>query len=296
MTSLYERINQQVPAGCPLVCALTGFLDAGNAGELAAEQLLADLSHQTVAVFDTEELVDYRARRPAATFERDRYTAIELPELVVHLMTDTQDAPFLLMCGPEPDLRWRGFVTATADLLCELDVHTAIGLHGIPMTTPHTRPLGITEHGSDPALLAGRPSWVDKVRIPGSAAALLEFDLPSHGIATAGFSVHVPHYLADTEFPAASVALIDALAVAAGLSLPVPDLRSRADAQLREINAAVADSPDNSRAIAELETAYDQAITTAGEHAEAGQPPFTGRVPDGDELAAELERFLRSHQ
>src|SRR5215467_4597598 len=152
-----------------LLYYLDGFIDAGGAGRLLASHLLSTLDHQQVAAFDVDALIDYRSRRPVMTFAKDHWESYDAPELAVFLLHDTAGAPFLLLNGPEPDHLWEGFTSAVRRLSAELGVRLSVSFHGIPMGVPHTRPLGVTAHATQPGLTEGYRPLVDRLLVPGDA-------------------------------------------------------------------------------------------------------------------------------
>jgi len=186
--ALYE-LAPGIPglAGVVLLHQLEGFMDAGGAGRLASEHLLDQFDHRLVASFDVDRLIDYRSRRPAMTFDKDHYDHYEQPALDVHLLTDSEGKRFLLLDGLEPDREWELFAAAVRSLIDHFDVRLTVGMHGIPMGIPHTRPLGITAHASNPALIdtADQPV-IDRLQVPSSAASLLEYRLGEWGYDAAG--------------------------------------------------------------------------------------------------------------
>ncbi|MGH3659047.1 MAG: proteasome assembly chaperone family protein, partial [Micromonosporaceae bacterium] len=184
-----------------LLHSLDGFVDAGSVGSQVREQLIEHLPKRVVVTFDTDQLIDYRSRRPIMTFDRDHWSEYEPLQLVVHVMEDLAGTPFLLLSGPEPDVAWESFTAAVQALVDRFDVRLVVGVHGIPMGVPHTRPIGVTPHATRPELVEGFKSWLNKVQVPGSASALLEFRLGEAGRDAAGFAVHVPHYLSQAEYP-----------------------------------------------------------------------------------------------
>src|SRR3712207_6789205 len=150
---LYE-VDSDVPdlTGAVLLHHFDGFMDAGSAGSALVEQLLTAYENRVIARFDVDGLLDYRARRPAMTFVQDHWEDYQTPELVVRLLHDQVGTPFLLLTGPEPDFRWETFVEAVRQLVDRWGVRLTIGVHGIPMGIPHTRPLGLTAHATRPEL------------------------------------------------------------------------------------------------------------------------------------------------
>ncbi len=295
-----DAVTSEDPAFAPLVMvhALSGFVDAGSASSLAVNHLLAELSNRVVARFDVDQLFDYRARRPRMVFEGDRFTSVDLPELVLHEVRDTSDRRFLLLTGPEPDVQWQRFAAAVEQLTQHFGVDLAVGLQGVPWAAPHTRPVGMTAHASDRMLISGRPRWFGQIEVPGHAGSFLELHLDQAGMSSMGFSVHVPHYLAQSEFPSAAVTLLTALGEATGLTLPLSGLAEAAQSVLVDVDEQVAASTETSAAVESLERQYD-AVTAGRGLLAPGQEGAMPLLPDdemadGDQLAAELERYLRA--
>ena len=159
--SLYDVVTDDLDLEAPvLVHALSGFLDAGGARALAAGHLLAAHESRTVATFDLDALYDYRARRPRLVFDTDHYESIDYPELLLSEVRDERGQGFLLLHGPEPDFGWRAFNAAVIQLVERFGVRRTIGLAAIPWPAPHTRPVGVTAHATNPddRLLTIRPA------------------------------------------------------------------------------------------------------------------------------------------
>jgi predicted ATP-grasp superfamily ATP-dependent carboligase len=288
---LYRLIGEVPDLGRPvLIQALTGFVDAGSAGRLAREQLLTSLESQIVAVFDIDALLDYRSRRPTMMFVEDHWESYEEPVLALHLLRDRSNTPFLLLAGPEPDLLWERFTAAVIDLMDRFSVRLSVGFNAIPMAVPHTRPTGITAHASRRELIAGYEPWLRRVQVPGSAGHLLEFRLGQQGRDAMGFAVHVPHYLAQTDYPAAAERLLTAVSKATGLLLPTEELRAAAEVARAEIDQQIAQAEEAASVVRSLERQYDEFLR--GQEETSLLAERSGPLPTADELGAELERFL----
>ena len=272
---------------------LDGFIDAGGAGRLLAAHLLGTLEHTEVARFDVDSLIDYRSRRPVMTFAKDRWESYDEPELVAWLMHDTAGTPFLLLDGPEPDHDWNSFTAAVLRLTTALKVRLAVGFHGIPMGIPHTRPLGVTAHATRSGLVEGYRPLVDRLQVPGSAAALLELRMGEDGRAAIGFAVHVPHYLAQATYPAAAVTLLGSVQQSTGLSLPGDALREAAQRTDQEIARQVDGSEEVSEVVRALEQQYDAFAASGSGGLLADEPEH---MPTAEELGAQFERFLAEQQ
>jgi hypothetical protein len=262
-------------AGLVLVHDLAGEFDAAHAGALAGAQLLAGLPHEVIARFDADSLVDYRAHRPRMTFNSDHYESFAAPEILLYAMEDDAGTPFLLLHGAEPDYAWERFVAAVTQL-------------AIPMPVPHTRPVTVTAHATRRQLIEPYPVYWGEMRIPGHVSALLELRLGEAGVDALGVAAHVPHYLAQATYPAASLTLLEHLERLTGLHLPTETLREAAEANRTEIDEQIGRSADNTAVVAALEQQYDS-FTAAREGTDL---LVGGEMPSAEELGAEFERFL----
>ncbi|WGJ87507.1 PAC2 family protein [Gordonia sp. SMJS1] len=294
--ALYElafpapQVTRPDGTGPVLIHALEGFADAGHAVALAATHLRDSLESELVATFSSDELMDYRSRRPTISFSGETFTDVEMPTLALHAIRDNSGKGFLLLAGSEPDLRWEQFVDAVRRLSDGLGVTDVIGLNAIPMAVPHTRPPSITAHGSDPDALGDLPRWGSAMKLPASASMLLELRMGEHGYRASGLSVHVPHYLAQTNYPAASARLLAAVAELAGLDLPLAALDSAAEKVRAQVDNEVEGNSEIESVVAALETQYDTFTQAAQERSSLLAAEES--LPSGDELGAELERFL----
>jgi hypothetical protein len=267
-----------------------GFMDAGDAGAQVVEHLLEDDRRVLLARFDADRLVDYRARRPAMVFDRDRWTSYEAPTIDLYLLHDSVGAPFLLLSGPEPDVEWERFAAAVRQVVERLGVRLTVSFHGIPMGVPHTRPVGLTPHGSREDLIGLYPRWFEKVQVPASVAAMLEFRLAEAGHDVLGFAVHVPHYLARTPYPQAAVAVLEAVQAATGLVLPGAPVRARQDEVRTDVDQQIAEGDGELRsAVAGLEQQYDAVAGAADRENLLAEP---ADLPSADELGRAFEAFL----
>ena len=287
---LYE-VDSDVPelAGAVLLHYFDGFMDAGSAGRLLAEHVLTGES-RVIARFDVDRLIDYRSRRPTMTYAVDHWEDYDAPELVVHLLHDADGTPFLLLTGPEPDHDWERFCAAVRNLAERWGVRLTAGFHGIPMGAPHTRPLGVTSHATREGLVGEHQPLPNRLQVPGSISALLEYRLGKWEHDAIGFAAHVPHYLAQASYPASALMLLEALTRATGLNLPEGELREAAELANAEIDRQVAESEEVADVVRALERQYDTFIEASARDSLLAES--VEHMPTAEELGSQFERFL----
>ena len=274
-----------------MIQVLDGFLDAGNAAARAARHLVAQsAAAPVVATFDVDAFHDYRARRPAISFVRDHYEAYDAPRLVVRLLHDAGGTPYLLLSGPEPDNRWEAFARAVRDVVERFAVDQVITLGSVPMAVPHTRPLAVTHHANNADLVTEESPWSGEIRVPSSAQALVELRLGEWGHDAQGFVVHIPHYVAQLDYPLAAAELVERVEIAGRLTIDQSELRREAEERAEEIARYLAENSEVADVVQALERQYDAFARAeqSGTSLLAGDQP----LPTGEELGREFERFL----
>lgn len=289
---LYELTNDviDVPLGLPLVAGLTGFADAGSAVTQLSEYLLDTLEHSTIARFDNDALLDYRARRPTIYFDQDHLTDYRPAQLALYLAKDELQQPFLLLTGYEPDFQWDAFTAAVLGLIDRYQVSTTTWVHAIPMPVPHTRSIGVTVSGNRTELIEAMSVWKPRTQAPANALHLVELRLQELGHPTAGFVLLIPHYLADTEYPAAAVTALESVSAATSLIFPTDRLREDGRDFVAKIDGQVENNQELARLVGSLEERHDSYMQD-----NPLRSPLTdidGELPSADEIAAELQNFL----
>ena len=272
--SLY-RLEEDPDLDAPvLVAALEGWVDAGSAGTTAAAQLAE--GGRVVATFDADAIYDYRARRPTLDIVDGRPTTLAWPNLQV-VASRIGERDLLILRGPEPDYRWRELTADAIELAKRLGVASWASLGAIPAAVPHTRPVPILATASASGLLPdGIRQGPDGVlRVPSAALSVLELTAAATGMPAVGFFAQVPHYVNAT-YPAAAIALLTALGRHLGFDPPIGQLATRALERRNLLDAATATDEDTRAHVERLELLADES-----------------RLPAGDELIADIERFLR---
>jgi PAC2 family protein len=257
-----------------LVAAFDSWIDAGSASSMAAG-LLAD-GGETVVEFDGDLLLDYRSRRPTLEIVNGRLSELTWPSLTIQRRRiDGRD--LLVLTGAEPDFRWREFATAVVEVARQLNVALWISIGAIPAAVPHTRSTYVLGSTSQPGLLLGDvlPGPAGTLRVPSAAISVLEHAIGQAGIPAIGYYAQVPHYISGP-YPAAAVELVRAVGRHLETEIPMASLSDDANELRSRLDAAAALEETTRTYVQRLEAMVDEE-----------------RLPSGEDLITEIEKFLR---
>ncbi|MGO8824960.1 MAG: proteasome assembly chaperone family protein [Acidimicrobiales bacterium] len=289
LTELFEVHQEPVLNEPVLVVSLEGWVDAGLGATTAVASLLGQAHTEQLVTFNGEHFLDQRARRPVAHIVNGVTTELTWPRTVVRLGEDESGRDMLYLVGPEPDFHWRAFTDAVVGLARSWRVRLVVGLGAFPAPAPHTRPvkLAATAPASSSDLIERVGIVQGELEVPAGVQSALELAFGDIGTPVVSLWARVPHYVAGMPFPEASAALIEGLASVGGLSLDSSALRRAADSSRRQVDQLISDNSEHQAMVRKLEESID---------ASEGNAMGVDAVPSGDEIAAELERFLRGEE
>lgn len=280
MSDLYSFVEYPDLHNPPLILGLDGWIDAGLAAAGAVATLLDTLDTTLIATFDTDRLLDHRARRPTMLLHDGVISELRWPKLELRAATDANGNGMLLLVGAEPDHCWHTFTDAVVSLGLELGASMVIGLGAYPAPVPHTRPVQMSCTASSDELAARIGFLRGSLEAPAGVHAAIEQEAYANGIPSVGAWAQVPHYAAAMPYPAASLALIEALEELTGLTVHHGSLPEDAGITTSRIDDLVQGNEEHTAMVHALEM-------------QADATPSPEELPSGDELAAELERYLR---
>ncbi len=285
---LYQRRSISKTVEEPvLVVALEGWIDAGMAAATAMAGMLAEIPTETLATFDTGDLLDQRARRPTAVIVDGVMEALSWPEIELRVGEDLDGNSIAFLTGPEPDIHWSMFVESVLELAHDLRVRMMVGLGAFPAPAPHTRPVRIAATSSSEEIALKIGFVQGSIEVPAGIEAALEMAFRREEISAVGLWARVPHYASGMPYPAASAALVDALVAVTGLSIDSSALHSAGDSARTHIDELIAENPKHHEMVRQLESTMD---------ATEGNALDLGIVPSGDEIAAELQHYLNGER
>lgn len=289
-TSLFSwesHVDQRTLHADTLVVTLGSYVDAGHTQRLVDAELLEHLPNRVIGRFDADQLIDYAGRRPTIVFDRDHFGEYDKPEINLHLLTDHDGRDFLLLNGPEPSLQWERMSAGVQHVIDQLGVHRTVLVQSMPAPAPHTRPVAVTRFASDPALLEDEVPVLGTFQLSASFTGVLTLRLGEAGHDVLGLVAHVPHYIAENDYPDAARALMSALREASSLAVPTDGFDLAAGIVRAQIDHQVRESEELTGMVAALERGYDHFVQERDlRNAEKAQ------LPSADEIGEQFEQFL----
>jgi hypothetical protein len=272
-----------------LIAAFTGWNDAAEAATVALATLRDSWEARRFGVFDAEEFFDYQASRPQIKLVEGVTRTIEWPENHLSATAPSLESAggrgAVLLSGPEPSFRWRSFSAAVIELARELKVELVVTMGALLADVPHSRPVAVAANSQDPALVESLGLSASRYEGPTGITGVLHRACAEAGLPSVSFWAPVPHYLPAIPSAPAALALLDSLSGLLGMDVDTSNLERGAASYQEQVSAAVSQDSDLSSYVRMLEERFDS---------QADQGPRD--LPTGDDLARELESFLRDER
>ncbi len=272
-----------------LVVMLSGWIDAGGAARAAIEAIEEEAETLPIAEFDDDTYVDFRARRPVMELREGLHSVLHWERITLSTGRDQTGRDLLVLAGPEPDMAWHRFTRTVGEVASEFGVRLMAHLGAYPFAVPHTRPARLSVSSPSQDVLARVSFLRSSIDVPAGVSASLEREMHEREIPALGIWAQVPHYIAAMSYPAASVALLDGLREATEIVIDGATLRSEVQIQGRRLDGMISGNDEHATMIEQLEQIYD----ASDDAVDVDVDPSALEMRSGDELAEELERFLR---
>jgi proteasome assembly chaperone (PAC2) family protein len=261
-----------------LVCAFAGWNDGGEAATTAARYVRDRWGASRFASIDPEEFFDFQVSRPTVRLEDGRTRRLEWPACeFFHARIGGRD--IVLFIGIEPNNRWRTFVEATLSVARDLDARLVVTLGAFLADVPHTRPAPVTAASSDTRWIGRLGIEPSRYEGPTGIVGVLHESARGVGLPTVSLWAAAPHYLPSGTNPKVALSLLRKLEQVLEVPIDTDDVETAVAIWEKQVREAVEEDENLVAYVARLE--------------EAAQDPGLGQIPSGDQLAEELERFLR---
>jgi len=272
-----------------LIAGFTGWNDAADAASVAVDTLLNSWQARRFGAFDGEEFFDFQATRPQIKLVDGVTRTVEWPENVLSATESSLEAAggrgAILLTGPEPNFRWRSFSAAVVELAKELNVEMVVTMGALLADVPHSRPVSVAANSQDSALVESLGLSASRYEGPTGITGVLHRICAEGGLPSVSFWASVPHYLPAVPSAPAALALLDKLSTLIGTSVDTSDLKHTAETYQEQVSVAVSQDSDLSSYVQMLEDRFDSQANQGARD-----------LPTGDDLAQELEGFLREQR
>jgi predicted ATP-grasp superfamily ATP-dependent carboligase len=266
-----------------IICAFSGWNDAGDAASAALTFIGESLNAERFARIDPEDFYDFQATRPVIGFTEEGKREITWPGIQI-FAARVPRAPrdLILVQGPEPSMRWRSFCQLIIDLAEALGTQLVVTMGALLADVPHSHPVDISGLSSDSALVAKLGLPETRYEGPTGIVGVLHTACTDAGLPAASLWASVPHYVAAAPNPKAALALVRKIESLVAVSVDATDLENATGDYERQVSRAVQSDPEVQAFVERLEEAAGQ------------ETPLTpGDLPSGDAIASEFQRFLR---
>jgi proteasome assembly chaperone (PAC2) family protein len=261
-----------------MLVALTGWVDGGLAGTGTLAAIAEALeAPRKFATLDLADLLDLQQTRPTVSLTDGVTRKVEWPS--IDLVAGRAGRDVIIVAGPEPSIRWRDVTSSLVDVAQRLDVQLAVTLGGMPAPVSHRRPINVLATASSRSVAQELGAMRADYFGPTGAQTVLQVALGEAGVRAAGLWAQVPHYVAATPSPPAIRAMLERLRDVTGLTVDLHSLDEQSDEYLERVEEGLSERPDVADMVRQLEAQSE-----------------SDEVVSGEELAREIERFLRDER
>lgn len=265
-----------------LAIALKGLFDVAGSATDAVRHLGREFDTTKVAEIDPESFFDFSQERPVVSLDESGIRSLTWPSNEAFAAPNPDGRDLLLLAGIEPHLRWRSFSEAVVELAKQSNAELVVTLGAMVGMAPHTRALGVVGSTTNAELARrmglGRPSYEGPTGLVGA----LHDSLDKANLPVISLRVSVPHYVPSPPNPQATRSLLARFELVTGVKTNHGTLDSAAADWRTRVDAAVANDSEMTQYVAELEHQVDSSADEL--------------LPSGDDLAAELQAFLRDQR
>lgn len=267
-----------------LVLAFGGWNDAGEAATGAVTWMRDALGAEPFVDIAGDAFYDFQQVRPIVTVEDGLVRDVAWPKMTL----SATDGALILGHGYEPQYLWPDFCADLVEIAGHCGVELVVFLGSLLADVPHTRSSPLVATASSEALRMRMGIEGANYIGPTGIVAVAAKAFADAGFDTVSLWASASHYVSAEANPNAMVALLEKAREACGLDLDIDGLRMTVDSWRSKVDEAMADHPDVAAYVRMLERRVDEGATQ--------RPQLRAEdLPSGDELAAELQRFLEDH-
>ncbi len=268
-----------------VICAFGGWNDGGEGATTAARELRDQWGGRRFASIDPEEFYDFQVHRPTVRLIDEQTRRIDWPSNDFW-WARVGERDVVVFVGLEPNVRWRTYCQQILRVCSDLEASVLVTMGAFLADVPHTIPSPVNATSSDPAWAVKQGMVTARYEGPTGIVGVLNDLAASSGVPTVSLWAASPHYLPQTANPKVSLALMERLRDLLGLEIDTGEIELASRNWEREVNDAIDEDGNLGDYVKRLEEAAENGGLDGADPAD---------VFSGEELAAELERYLREH-
>jgi len=276
-----------------LVAAFEGWNDAADAATFATQWLTRHGDGIRAAHIDPEAHIDFQARRPQVQLVDGVTRSVTWPESTFYVAR-YPERDLVVLRGVEPSYRWKSFCRAVLDVATETSCEMVVTFGSLLADVPHTRDVRVTGTATDPMLIASMDLEHSRYEGPTGIVGVLHDACRVADVASVSLWAPVPHYIASPPNPPASLAILERFGRLVQLELDLSRVRRTAERWKEQVDQVAAGDDDIQNYVTRLEARYDEDVDL--EDDEDAEEEWGDELPTGDEIANELERYLRDQR
>jgi hypothetical protein len=290
-----------------LVAAFGGWNDAASASTWAVKFLVNEWDAQEFAEIDGESFYAFSESRPQVRVIKGAIRQVTWPSNRFYLLPPREEGArrrprdVVLFLGEEPQLRWRSYAQEILDVCRECKIQDLVLLGSLVGEVPHTAPVQISGTSSRSPILRRMTACGIELANYSGATGVLSVVLDAarkEGLTATSLWGVAPHYVSATPNLAVSEALLRKLDMLFGFELRLRDLSRAAQRFTARVSSLVADDPDVSAYVRELEQRSanpleEIVVDTPDDSLDRPRPGLEGELPSPEQAIESVEELLR---
>jgi len=261
-----------------LLVAFEGLFDAAAAASSSLRWIRDRGDSTEIAMIDPESFFNFQEARPSARYDDSGRRVIDWPVNEIFSVRTDSGRDLVVMTGVEPHLRWSAFAHHVVDVARRTRSEMVVTVGAFVGMVPHTRPFAVTGSAAHPELVRRLNLTPPTYQGPTGLIGVIIERLERANISAISLRVEVPHYVPGAPNPKATRALLRRLQHTTGVATGYEELDGDVSEWVQRVDRAVSADDESKEYVERLEQQADS---------------NEDMLPSGDDLAGELEAFLR---
>jgi proteasome assembly chaperone (PAC2) family protein len=262
-----------------VIAAFAGWNDGGEGATSAVRYLREQWGARRFASIDPEEFYDFQVHRPTVRLVDGETRRLDWPRNDFWwARVGARDV--VLFSGVEPNVRWRTYCEQILQVCAELDASVLVTLGAFLADVPHSMASPVTSSSVDPSWSQRSDMVPARYEGPTGIVGVLNDIAGRSGVPAVSIWGASPHYLPQTTNPKVALALMERVRDVLDVEVDTGEVELASRSWEQQVEEAIGEDGNLGDYVRRLEDATGEDDDTE---------------VSGEDLAAELERYLREH-